>query len=308
MNTTPPPEPTAPTDRAALRDRIADILAAADGWRWVDDRDRKRSSTYRSYQDRAGAVMAVLPAPADRAAVLREEADRIDATRADFPIAVQNGITWATSELRRTAAAGAQPATPDTETPRRGDQVEAWLKAQRDASTAWPDWHTLDSVLDRYRLHADTRTPLGEHVCEGKVVGDCECLEQPAGSAAAPAQDTPTVPCAAATLRGPHPAHDWEPQPGMTPVHCPGTAPAKDTRRSFGARLLDAVTHSGPGYDLIPTAEQPTTPAKDTPPAEETFCDFGVTDAQGSGCVLLAGHEPANRHIVTPGDTDEDDL
>lgn len=23
----------------------------------------------------------------------------------------------------------------------------------------------------------DTGTPLGEHVCEGRVVGDCECLE-----------------------------------------------------------------------------------------------------------------------------------
>ncbi|MFF7142298.1 hypothetical protein ACFZB5_13750 [Streptomyces nodosus] len=41
---------------------------------------------------------------AERAAVLREEADRIDATRAQFPIAVQNGITWATAELRRHAA------------------------------------------------------------------------------------------------------------------------------------------------------------------------------------------------------------
>jgi hypothetical protein len=38
---------------------------------------------------------------------------------------------------------------------------------------------------------------------------------------------------------------------------------------------------------------------------EPRFCDFGVTDAPGSGCVLLAGHEPANRHIVTPGDEDE---
>jgi hypothetical protein len=41
---------------------------------------------------------------ADRAAVLRWAADRIDATRADFPIAVQNGITWATAEMRRHAA------------------------------------------------------------------------------------------------------------------------------------------------------------------------------------------------------------
>ncbi|WP_432053690.1 hypothetical protein [Streptomyces sp. bgisy022] len=49
-------------------------------------------------------VGAVLPTLADRAAVLRWAADRIDATRADFPIAVQNGITWATAEMRRHAA------------------------------------------------------------------------------------------------------------------------------------------------------------------------------------------------------------
>ncbi|MEU1043916.1 hypothetical protein ABZ400_02015 [Streptomyces sp. NPDC005897] len=35
--------------------------------------------------------------------------------------------------------------------------------------------------------------------------------------------DLPTsLPCSTATFRQPHPPHDWEPQPGMTPVHCPG--------------------------------------------------------------------------------------
>jgi hypothetical protein len=53
---------------------------------------------------RAAASAPVSPAPADRAAILREAADRIDETRAPFPIAVQNGITWATAELRRHAA------------------------------------------------------------------------------------------------------------------------------------------------------------------------------------------------------------
>jgi hypothetical protein len=40
-----------------------------------------------------------------RAEVLREAADEIDATREGFPIAVWNGITWATAEMRRMAAA-----------------------------------------------------------------------------------------------------------------------------------------------------------------------------------------------------------
>ncbi|MFD5566610.1 hypothetical protein [Streptomyces cadmiisoli] len=52
------------TDPTDLRDRIADVLAAADGWQWVTDRDKARSSTYRSYQSRADAVLKVLPSAA----------------------------------------------------------------------------------------------------------------------------------------------------------------------------------------------------------------------------------------------------
>lgn len=63
--------------------------------------------------------------------------------------------------------------------PRRGDAVEAWLKTQRDDNrdTGRGVWTTLNDLLDLYRLHADTGTPLTEHVCEGRVAGDCECFE-----------------------------------------------------------------------------------------------------------------------------------
>lgn len=45
-------------------------------------------------------------------------------------------------------------------------------------------------------------------------------------AAVAHATATWRVPCTTAALRQqPHPAHDWEPQPGMTPVHCPGGTP-----------------------------------------------------------------------------------
>jgi hypothetical protein len=55
-------------------------------------------------------------------------------------------------------------------------------------------------------------------------------------------------------------------------------------------------------------AEKDTRKGESTPePEQRTFCDFGVTDVPGSGCVLLAGHEPANRHVVTPGDVEEGD-
>ncbi|MGW7001327.1 exonuclease domain-containing protein [Streptomyces sp. NPDC054933] len=54
--------------------------------------------------------------------------------------------------------------------PVRGDAVEAWLKQQRDAHLDGygrnPEWYALDDLLDTYRLHADTCTPLGELVHE----------------------------------------------------------------------------------------------------------------------------------------------
>lgn len=76
--------------------------------------------------------------------------------------------------------------------PARGDQFETWLKTQRgDWLATTSQWHVLDAALDLYRLHADTGTPLDEHVCEGKAVGDCDCLEPAAAPVAGqPPADT----------------------------------------------------------------------------------------------------------------------
>lgn len=83
----------------------------------------------------------------------------------------------ALASLRRLAAE-AQQQTETEARPQRGDQVEAWLKTQRDAAADYPEaYQAADRLLDLYRLHADTGTPLGEHVCEGRMVGDCECRE-----------------------------------------------------------------------------------------------------------------------------------
>lgn len=58
--------------------------------------------------------------------------------------------------------------------PRRGDAVEVWLKAERDEyAHGGLTWSALSNLLDTYRLHADTRTPLGEHACEHH----CDCDE-----------------------------------------------------------------------------------------------------------------------------------
>lgn len=43
--------------------------------------------------------------------------------------------------------------------PKRGDEVEAWLKAWRDQEIG-EAWRALDDALDDYRLHSDTGSPL----------------------------------------------------------------------------------------------------------------------------------------------------
>ena len=53
--------------------------------------------------------------------------------------------------------------------PMRGDEVEAWIRRRRDERprAKYPmSWHALDDLLDDYRLHADTGTPLSGEVSE----------------------------------------------------------------------------------------------------------------------------------------------
>lgn len=61
--------------------------------------------------------------------------------------------------------------------PARDDDFATWLKARRDEHEdrygQAPAWYVLDDLLNTYRLHADTATPLGEHVCEAGNRDDC---------------------------------------------------------------------------------------------------------------------------------------
>ncbi len=72
------------------------------------------------------------------------------------------------------------PSEPERYIPARDDDFATWLKARRDdlldgygADCPPPAWHTVDALLDLYRLHADTATPLGQHVCEAGNRDDC---------------------------------------------------------------------------------------------------------------------------------------
>jgi hypothetical protein len=183
----------------------------------------------------ADAVLAVLPAPADRTAVLREAADALDAYIDRYRSPSIANWTGAVAFLRRLADAAVvsgrtadetgddltpvggakgnpfdyhpedEAAVPDqtSEAPRRGDQFEAWLTMQRDEhrDDDRGQWTTLDNLLNLYRLHADASA---------------------GGGAQQPTEARTVLPCNWAHTRTEHNSHDWAPQPGIDPVHCPG--------------------------------------------------------------------------------------
>lgn len=58
--------------------------------------------------------------------------------------------------------------------PERGDAVEQWLQTQHEAAAPYvSDYIAIGGLLDTYRLHADTCTPLDQHVCHAP----CDCYD-----------------------------------------------------------------------------------------------------------------------------------
>jgi hypothetical protein len=53
--------------------------------------------------------------------------------------------------------------------PMRGDEVERWLKAWRDRFPDDEMRQTIDDILEDYREHADTGTPLDAEIKRGKL-------------------------------------------------------------------------------------------------------------------------------------------
>lgn len=62
--------------------------------------------------------------------------------------------------------------------PQREDGFEVWLRSMREEFLEnTNEWNTVDYLLDQYKLHSQTRTPLDEHAC-GPLC-DCEFKSSP---------------------------------------------------------------------------------------------------------------------------------
>lgn len=171
------------------------------------------SAPWDAIRERA-AELAGHGAVGDRAAVLREAADLAEDVaikrHGQHEIEREQGALDVMTKLRRLAAE-----TPGPET----QGAEPWLtdSARIGRTLIW-SWADVGKGAFRegYRAaQAEARALLG-----GERGTD---QQQPA--VAEPGKES--VWCSAVALRVHHAPHDWEPQPGMTPVHCGGhPAPA----------------------------------------------------------------------------------
>lgn len=210
-----------PADQTALRDRIAAALYE----RERPPRDPAWADAYAMdrevFEAMADAVLAALPEPIDRTAVLLEAAGLIEAEQAreeatewaqygelDHETEVGGGYVRETAALLRRMAAEEQAA--ETQ-----DSLPAWLYQR-----FMPDgvgWESLDADDRSYWDHQ--ARAVRRAVTRG---GFKAAIAQPAVGEQPETQETPVLPCNWAHTRTDHTPHRWEPQPGMDPVHCPG--------------------------------------------------------------------------------------
>ncbi|MEU7737863.1 hypothetical protein AB0B51_33180 [Streptomyces griseus] len=193
--------PPAPADRAATRDRIRRAICEASGFDWLPDELMEPDE----YGEHADAVLAVLGAPADRAAVLREAATALEKRAAELADHADEQASdaledraqewvWAADHLRRLAgeaAAGAHQ-TEQALRVRIRELAGSW-RLGADEGDLGPGWASaaaaLFAVVDNpYITH--TEVGLDHPATTGRV---------PAVPAA-PEETTPAPQCSAGLL------------------------------------------------------------------------------------------------------------
>jgi hypothetical protein len=213
------------TDQAALRERIAEALYES----CATEADVIRLM--------ADAVLAVLPVPADRAAVLRDAEDAVeglfiedenpDERSLGFNAALDEVIT----ELRRLAAepAAAEPdQTDQTPVVCEGFQWigQSFATCDRCGQPAWD--HAGEDVAAEGAGPFDYRRTV--RLWEP---GEADAIRAKWGTPdadapAAGAQQPKAIRCDIAVMHRPHPAHDWTQRPEGPVRRCPGVAQAEE--------------------------------------------------------------------------------
>ncbi|WP_060905379.1 hypothetical protein [Streptomyces scabiei] len=270
------------TEPLPVEERVARHLAARD-WLTTEDRWDNATSSFRAnYLSDArevialvrGAVSAVVPA-ADRAAPCRTTqhcayhgwchrcAPEFAAVMSRVNVAIQRTDSderhWGPLyEAVAAELAGVLPAPADRAAVllEAADRYQGFLD-NADTSADPRYWTRIRDMVLGLR-----------HIAVESAVVDRVAAETP------PAETHQTVRCSLAVMRQPHGPHRWEPQPGMTPVRCPGacrcTHPA-DEHSVYGC--VD-----GCPCEYLP-ARRPAVeaqPGKDT----ETRCVCGHTKGQ----------------------------
>jgi hypothetical protein len=151
-----------------------------------------------------------------------------------------------------TAAAAPEPKTPTEEQIVREHVTTVHLIGEQLTAVESYLWERLADIrttkaADEAKPTPNGQTPAGAARCNTAVLGDLGASNSQ------------------------HAPHNWEPQPGMTPVRCPGTT-GRATEK--------------PATDLYVNG----------------VCPFGENHATGAGCINPMGH--TGPHYVTPGDVD----
>lgn len=263
------------------RDRIAEALYAHDHPGHVVPLNETGMGP--AYRESAAAIMPVLPPTADRAAVLREAADSFDRHAEQLLNGVGEKAVFVAKALRDQAAVWSEAA----ETLRRlaaeaqpepacTDPIECSHEAALgQAEETLEVLHALGTAWSRPTMSAPTRVA-GEHLL--RVLGAAPD-GVPAAGVRQPDTETP-VPCSWVAVRSSHSPHDWQPQPGMDPVHCPGyRRPPMDPVHILGIEADQPAVPQRPYPDCERCGDSGTDPEQPGQPCPE--CQRPAADDSG---------------------------
>jgi hypothetical protein len=244
------PSAAAPPTQAALRERIAALFRCPPG------EERLGDATPGEIAD---AVLAVLPAPVDRAAVYRELADR----QTQLAIADDLDRRRSTATARRLLVKELRQLAVDADGSRLAEAPQPETQAGPCGCGHPADEHSVYGCIDGCGCDLMFKRPAEKQSADRPRCPDCQmphdltpgstpvamcqsirrrladaerlhaegdhslCTRSDCAALQQRDEKPARIPCNAAHVRVSHTSHWWEPQPDMDLVRCPGyTAPA----------------------------------------------------------------------------------